>query len=125
MICVVIKGPTFEEAHQQISKALAYADLVELRLDCFTLLDLAALKTLRSHFSIPMIFTLRSQMQGGSYTQSEENRLADLRRLIELKPEHLDLENHVSPRFIEEVSSQCPEIKLILSYHNLQKPQKI
>jgi len=118
MICVVIKGPTFEEARLQISKAVAYADLVELRLDCFKSLDLAALKILRSHFSVPMIFTLRSQIQGGSYTQSEENRLANIRRLAELKPEYLDLENHVSACLIAEISSQCPEIKLISSYHN-------
>lgn len=115
MISVVIKGPTFEEAHQQISKALAYADLVELRLDFFNALDLAALKGLRSHFSIPMIFTLRSQTQGGRYTQSEENRLNDIRRLATLKPEYFDVENHVPPSFIEEISSQT---KLILSYHN-------
>src|ERR1700722_13058623 len=114
MICVVIKGPTFQEAHRQISKALAYADLVELRLDGFTGLEVAALKRLRSHFSLPMIFTLRSQIQGGSYAQSEENRLADIHSLAALKPEYLDLENHISPRFIEEISSQFPEIKLIL-----------
>lgn len=118
MICVVIKGPTFEEVRQQITKAVAYADLVELRLDCFKSLDLDSLKILRSHFSIPMIFTLRSQIQGGSYTQSEENRLADMRRLIKLNPEYLDLENHVSVCFIAEISSQYPEMKLILSYHN-------
>lgn len=118
MICAVIKGPAFEEARQQILKATAYADLVELRLDYFKSLDLTALKKLRSHFSIPMIFTLRSQIQGGNYTQPEENRLADIRRLIELKPEYVDLESHVSARFIEEISFQSPETKIILSYHN-------
>lgn len=126
MICVVIKGPTFEEAHQQISKAVAYADLVELRLDCFQSLDLASLKILRSHFSIPMIFTLRSQIQGETYTQSEEQRLANIRHLIELKPEYLDLETHISTCFIEEVSSQYPEIKLVLSYHNfIETPEDL
>lgn len=118
MICVVIKGPTLIETHQQISEALAYADIVELRLDGFLELDVEALKILRSHFSIPMIFTLRSQQQGGHYTQSEENRLTDIRRLAVLKPEYLDLENHVPSDFIEELSLQYPQIKLILSYHN-------
>lgn len=124
MICVVIKGPTFEEACRQVSKAVAYADLVELRLDCFESLNLAALKILRSYFSIPMIFTLRSQIQGGSYKQSEENRLADIRNLVMIKPEYLDLENHVSACFIEEISSQFPEIKLVLSYHNFTETPK-
>lgn len=121
MLCIVIKGPTFQEAHEQISKALTYADLVELRLDCFTSLDLDALKILCSHFSIPMIFTLRSQIQGGNFRQSEEKRLTAIRNLIELKPHYLDLETHVPPSFIDEISSQHPEIKLILSYHNFSE----
>lgn len=125
MICVVIKGPTFDEAQQQIAKAIAYADLVELRLDCFNSLDLGALKTLRTHFSIPMIFTLRSKTQGGNYAKSEENRLADIRRLIKLKPEYLDLENDVHASFIDEISKNS-EIKLILSYHNFEEtPQNL
>jgi len=80
MICVVIKGPSFQEAHEQISKALAHADLVELCLTYFTTLDLDALKVLRSRFSIPMIFTLRNP------TQSE------IHSLLELRPEYLDWE---------------------------------
>lgn len=118
MICIVIKGPTIEEAYQQIAQALKYADLVELRLDYFSQLDITELEKLRFHFSIPMIFALRSQSQGGEYSQSEDNRLADIRRLVRLKPDYLDLEHHVPPPFIEEISSQFPEIKLIFSYHN-------
>jgi 3-dehydroquinate dehydratase/shikimate dehydrogenase len=124
MLCVVIKGPTFEEAHQQISKALGFADLVELRLDYFKSLDLSALHNLRTHFSIPMIFALRSQIHGGNYSQSEENRLEEIRRLAKLKPEFLDLENHVLANFIEEITSQYPDIKLILSYHHFSETPK-
>lgn len=117
MICVVIKGPTYKEAHLQIGKALKYADLVELRLDLFTTLDIAALQKLRSDFTIPMIFTLRSQEQGGGYTKSEEDRLVDIRRLVKLRPEYLDLESHLAPSFIHEIAS---ESKLILSYHDFK-----
>jgi 3-dehydroquinate dehydratase / shikimate dehydrogenase len=124
MICVVIKGPSLEDVYRQISAAFAYADLVELRLDCFALLDMTALKKLRSHFSIPMIFTLRSQQQGGSYPQSEENRLIEICRLCALKPEYLDLESHVSPSFIKEIASQYPEIKVILSHHDFETTPK-
>lgn len=118
MLCVVIKGPSFEEAHQQISNALKYADLIELRLDYFNSLDLEEIKKMHVHFFIPMIFTLRSQLQGGCYAQSEENRLADIRRLSALKPEYLDIENHVSPKFVNEISTNHPDIKLIYSYHH-------
>lgn len=118
MICVVIKGPTFQDAQQQILKALEHASLVELRLDCLQSFDLAALKELRAQFPVPMIFTLRSQAQGGYYLGSEEERLDHIRLIASLKPDYLDLENHIPPHFIKEISGQYPEIKLILSYHN-------
>lgn len=120
MICVVIKGPTFEDAHKQISQALMEADLVELRLDGFSSLDLNALKRLRAQFSIPMIFTLRSSQQGGNYADSEKLRLKIIGELIDLQPEYLDLESHVPPEFIQQIHSEYPETKLILSYHNFE-----
>lgn len=126
MICVVIKGPTFKDAQQQLKKALTCADLVELRLDNFSSLSLTDLKKLRSQFSIPMIFTLRSRSQGGNYLHSEEKRLADIRSLAELKPDYLDLENDMPPQFINEIASIYSEIKIILSYHNFaETPQNL
>lgn len=119
MLCVVIKGPTFQEAHQQMIKALNYADLIELRMDYFT--DLTFVKKLRSCFSIPMIFTLRSALQGGAYKQSEEKRISDLLSLAELQPEYLDVEYHLSSRTIAKIVSSYSKSKLILSYHNFTK----
>lgn len=121
MLCVVIKGPSFEEAEIQIQEALKFADLIELRLDCFKSWDLEKLQALRNLFSIPMIFTLRSFQQGGEYHQLESDRLSDLRSLVELQPEYLDLESHVPKEFVEEISSSCPKVKIILSYHNFCK----
>lgn len=105
MLCVVIKGPTFEEADHQIARALPYADLVELRLDSFTSLDLSALSLLRSRFTIPMIFTIRKTSD-------------DLFSLLALKPEYLDLEAPISTQLSGEILSQYPATKLILSYHH-------
>lgn len=118
MICVVIKGPTIEEATCQIIKALPHADLVELRLDHFTERNPEGLKQLQITYSIPMIFTLRSQLQGGNYTGSEEDRLKEMKSLAQLKPDYLDVESHVSPQFIRELTTLHPEIKLIVSYHD-------
>lgn len=118
MICVAIKAPSLVEAHRQISQALPYADLIELRLDLMPNMNLEAINQLRGHFSIPMIFTLRSSQQGGNYVHSEEQRLIELRHLAALKPEYLDLEFHLPPDFIAEIQAQYPEIKIILSYHH-------
>ncbi len=126
MICVVITGPTYEKAFEQLTKACSVANLVELRLDCFESLDLEALKTLRSSFSIPMIFTLRSFSQGGHYPLSEEKRLEDIRNLLELEPQYFDIETHVPLSFIKEISSLWPKVKLIVSYHNFSEtPQDL
>lgn len=124
MLCIAIKGPAFEDVVKQISLALKYADLIELRLDYFIDIDEAALKQLRSMFSIPMIFTLRDKSQGGHYSGPEEARLADIRRFAALKPEYLDLESHIPTYFFHEITSGYPEIKLIISYHDFEKTSK-
>ncbi len=118
MLCVVIKGPTWEEANQQINKALDWSDAVELRLDCFYSLDLSALKQLQNHFNIPMIFTLRDRTQGGHYEKTEEERRLDLYQLATLEPDYLDLEFHVGAPFIAQIAAKFPKIKLIVSSHN-------
>jgi 3-dehydroquinate dehydratase/shikimate dehydrogenase len=117
-ICVVIKGPSYEEAYHQISKTSAVADIVELRLDYFNNWNLLALKNLKNSFSIPMIFTLRDHSQGGRYCRDENSRLQLIRQCAELEPEYLDIEYHVDPDFIKNISQEHPKIKLIVSYHN-------
>lgn len=120
-LCIVIKGPSYEDASYQISQAQKYAEIVELRLDLFSQLDIEALKQLRLTFPIPMIFTLRSKLQGGNYLKSEENRLVDIRKIVTLKPEFLDVEYTVPAAFICEITSHYPDSKLILSFHDHEK----
>lgn len=121
MICAVITGPTMTHAEQQLKQASQAAGIVELRLDRFSALDIAALEQLRSTYAIPMIFTLRSASQGGSYKGSEEERLADLRRLADLEPEYLDLEDDIPLEFVQEIAAQHPRIQLIISHHNFKE----
>jgi 3-dehydroquinate dehydratase / shikimate dehydrogenase len=126
MICVVVKGPSLEEVYVQISHALEFADLIELRLDYFERVEVEALKKLRALFSIPMIFSLRSKFQGGSYLGSEESRFEKIREIVSLQPEYLDLENSDPLSFINEICYNYPEIKLILSCHNYEEtPQDL
>lgn len=115
MICIVIKGPTIEDARQQIAKAALSADLVELCIDRFQDWNISSIRKLRSEFSIPMIFTIRSKQQGGHYPFSEEKRLADLKELAKLQPDYLDLEYPIPLTFVEEIN---PRIKLIVSSHD-------
>jgi len=118
MICVAIRGPTYQEAQAQIAAAMPYADLVELRLDLFQEIDFAEILKLRGFCQIPCLFTLRDRTQGGTYPCSEESRLKDLHRLAELEPDYLDIESHVPRDFVEELSKRYPKVKVILSYHD-------
>jgi 3-dehydroquinate dehydratase/shikimate dehydrogenase len=118
MICAVVNGPTFEDAHRQIQEALKYANLVELRLDCFDHIDEASVKRLKLAYSIPMIFTLRSSLHGGHYVEPEETRLAEIEKLVSLNPEYLDVECDVPADFIKKIQLLKPLLKLIVSHHD-------
>lgn len=125
-ICVVIKGPSFKEAHEQIAEAQREADLVEIRLDYFTELNETAIKKLKESCTIPIILTLRDSTQGGYYQGTEVSRLEMIRKFAALKPDYLDIESHVSNHFVEEISQNFPKVKLIISYHNFKStPQDI
>jgi 3-dehydroquinate dehydratase/shikimate dehydrogenase len=121
MICAIVKGPTMQAAHQQMKQACQIADLVELRLDGFTELNEAALQELKATYAIPLILTLRDASQGGHYQGTETQRLTAIRRLAALMPDYLDLEHHVPRDFVEEMGRCYPQIKLILSYHDMTK----
>ncbi len=110
MLCVSIKGPTFEEAFQQITKAVVVADMVELRLDLLTsgVIDLKEIAKLRSAFSIPMIFTLRTS----------HHSLREIVSTIALNPEYMDLDAAIPVDYVEEISGKAPNSKIILSHHD-------
>lgn len=122
MLCVVVKGPTYEDAKRQIQEAVLHADILEFRLDNFSSLEGVA--ALRKACCLPVIFTLRDRQQGGSYPYSEEKRRADIRSLASLHPDYFDLEYHLPPAFIQEIFSCRPRIKLILSSHHFEAVPK-
>ncbi|MCE5317797.1 MAG: shikimate dehydrogenase [Parachlamydia sp.] len=114
MLCAVIRGPSLEEAEQQLALAHTKCALVELRLDLIQGWNLDWLKRVRFH--LPKILTLRSQDQGGSFHESEEKRLHKIRQLAALEPDFLDVESTVSPEFVQELKRAKTQI--ILSFHD-------
>ena len=112
MLCGVITGPSLDEIQNQINQASLYADILEIRWDCFDSTEFEI------SCKLPMIFTLRPISQGGYYLKSEEMRMKDLARLLEKKPNYVDLEYTIPFKVIEELKKNFPEVKTILSYHN-------
>ncbi len=121
MLCAVVKGPSFVEAESQIQKALESADIVELRLDMFSSIDLIEINRLHTTYSIPKIFTLRAKRQGGSFNGTEQERLAALQNLASIQPEYLDLEFDIPSDFVRQIRRLCPHIIIIISHHNFHE----
>ncbi len=112
MLCGVVTGPSLKEVQQQIEEAVQYADSVELRWDCFDSLDF------KISCPIPMIFTLRPLSQGGFYKGSETSRLQHLEKLLEQKPDYVDLEFTVLDEDLKRFEKY--PVKIILSYHDFE-----
>lgn len=120
-LCVVITGPTLEDAQYQMSKTRDFADIFEFRLDLFSFTELKKIALLQECANLPVIFTLRKYSQGGKYAGNENDRLDAIRELISLQPEYLDLESDVSPDFFEELAVISPRTEIICSWHDFEK----
>jgi 3-dehydroquinate dehydratase / shikimate dehydrogenase len=115
MLCIVIKGPSFCEAAEQVFRSRSKAGILEFRVDLF---DFDNIEDLMKQTSLPVILTLRPARHGGGYQGPEKERLSLIKKLSLLNPAYIDVEHDV-----EEV----PEgVRIIRSYHNFQKtPQTL
>ena len=115
MLVVSIQGD-FSQAKKEIDlSAKRGAQAIELRLDLMPTLTTSQIAALRDLSSLPIIFTLRKQSQGGSFKGSEEERKKKILALSCLNPDYIDIESDCN--WMEEIPSQ---IKRIVSYHNFK-----
>lgn len=87
-LCETVTGHTLAELTRARDAASA-ADLVELRLDGVTDLDVAAALAGRH---TPVIVTCRPAFEGGCFDGSEEDRRALLERALDLGADYVDVE---------------------------------
>jgi len=114
----VVKGPTLAAAKEQISKASALADLVEIRLD---LLENKALSHLSELPRLkPMIFTFRKKSQGGARDIPEEERLPLFEKCLSCNPEYCDIEADTDIAFFDRVAQKHPQTRIICSFHDFE-----
>jgi 3-dehydroquinate dehydratase / shikimate dehydrogenase len=118
MLIAVVPVKDYHSAKQKIKSVSTRVDGVELRLDYLQIRDMSAVSALRHACTLPVIFTLRKVSQGGVYNQDEAQRLQDISRLCQLKPDYLDIEYDVPENFVQNIKLNYPAIKLICSYHN-------
>lgn len=110
---------TTEEALREMPRCLAVADLVELRIDGITNVDLDVL------LSSPggrVVVTNRRVEEGGRFMGGEEERVALLCRAVSLKADYVDIEASTDPRLIsiivETIKEHGGTTQLIISHHD-------
>jgi 3-dehydroquinate dehydratase / shikimate dehydrogenase len=117
MLVVIIAKKTIPDAQKQINAAPKNV-IIELRLDHLKTYTIELLQALMQHTSQKMIFTLRAKRDGGLYPHSDTQRMQELKDLMALKPDYLDIENHISNETITELAACSPKTQLIRSYHD-------
>ncbi len=111
-ICVAIREATTESASAALSRASAWADVVEIRADYIRDLDLGRLFREKP---CPVIFTLRSREEGGSYGGGEIDRLETIVEAARAGADYVDVEYSA---FWQAVLDSIPKQRIILSHHN-------
>lgn len=111
-------------AKNQIQQVTPFADLIELRLDCWESLQLSDIAALRDTITKPVLFTLRKKSQGGYFALTETERLYWLVQLATLEPDYMDIEFDVDMVLVEMLKQQHSSIKFIRSYHDFSGTPK-
>jgi 3-dehydroquinate dehydratase/shikimate dehydrogenase len=124
MLTAIIKGPTFSKAQEEIEQALPYADLLEMRLDCFSEFSVHSLDLFRRSLPLPVIFTLRKKTDGGECCLQGSERLQQIKRLMMLKPDYFDIESEEGEELFLTLKKHYPQVQLIASHHDFQQMPK-
>ncbi len=133
MICIPIVAKDTDSALADIKKANKIADIIELRIDYISDLNL---KKLIDASKNPVIVACRRKKDNGNFSGSEEERLSLLKEAIKLKADYVDIE--IDADYREIINAQKSKIsgttcggnkkksKIIISSHNfIETPKNI
>lgn len=126
-IAIPIKSVSTYEKKELLSEVINHnPDYIELRFDYLdetTTLNSKFIKFLLELSNIPIICTFRKHSEGGHCKISDEKRLSILKKIINTKPEFLDIEMDNSLKFFEEILPLTipNQIALIFSHHNFKE----
>ncbi|KAJ2984362.1 hypothetical protein NQ176_g31 [Zarea fungicola] len=115
--------PDLAAATDILPGAVVGSDVVELRVDLLKSQDLdfvtEQVATLRQHTDLPIIFTVRTVSQGGSFPDDANEARLELYLLgLRLGSEYLDVEITTPDDLLELVASRRGHTTLIASHHD-------
>ncbi len=111
-LCATVTATSMADLRRR-RDLVAGADMVELRLDGVTDVDVAGALADRR---LPVIVTCRPRWQGGMFDGDETTRLAILERAWELGAEFVDVEDGAAEAFVARVHGR----RIVRSYHDFE-----
>lgn len=115
--------PELDGSSDMISRVVVGSDAVELRVDLLRDRQLDSVTEtvsfLRDAAKKPIIFTVRSQSQGGRFPDDAgEERLALYRLALRLGVEYLDLEVTLADEVLQSIADSRGQTRIIASHHD-------
>ena len=114
MICIPIMAHDTADALQKMAQGSAFCDLMEIRLDVMEAFDLSEIIRAASK---PVIFTYRSQEEGGEGKVPYDARVNYLKEAVSLGADYVDVEYAIPPEHRKLLFENRGHSKLILSKH--------
>lgn len=125
-ICLCLTGKTIARDLEILEKYRKYVDIAELRVDCLDPDERLHIRRFPELAGIPVILTLRRDVDGGHFTGGEGSRISLLSKglaFAEVDPRrnfaYIDLEEYLNVPSLEEVARTFGT-RIIRSHHNIQ-----
>ncbi len=116
MICIPIIAESTRKAIDDMGRAGPLADLLEIRVDYIKDPDLGRILKARTK---PVIITITSRDENGRFEGTEAERIALLKKAIELGSEYIDVS--INCVELDELIQARGKTKVIVSYHNYRE----
>ncbi|GHV95381.1 3-dehydroquinate dehydratase [Spirochaetia bacterium] len=125
-ICLCLTAKTIERNVEILNKYRKYTDMAELRVDCLDPDDRLRIRRFPELAGLPVILTIRRDIDGGYFTGGEAARVNILARGLayaeadrRLNFAYVDIEEDLNVPSLEE-AARTFGTRIIRSYHNLQ-----
>ncbi|MFA5570772.1 MAG: shikimate dehydrogenase [Sphaerochaetaceae bacterium] len=119
MICLVLAARSIEENRSIYERNKSFCEIVELRIDTLDEQELPKAKQFPLIIDHPVILTCRRQIDGGSFTKSEKERLALLEELLDSSFSYIDIEEDVRKNSLE-AKALSTKTRIIRSFHDFK-----
>lgn len=131
LLCVPITGKTESDITSQFTEVISQSpDMVEWRADFFEHLHMSnividLINNMKSQTNIPLLFTIRSEREGGEQSNLTEEKKVELieRVCSRTDIDFIDYEVMNESKYVRKVvdGARKAQVQLILSYHNFQE----